>query len=100
MHFIYIINKYLARTTIWMKEKYGTIRYECTWAWGISEKSSLLARYQVFILKLSVMLATLRYRSVKEEICEDFICMWDNVKEGQVPWYCKFGLKENPWRKI
>ena len=86
MEFIRVFNK-LAINPIMMKEKWGTIRYE--WV-GLYTKDT-------FRFRLSLLLATLLYPSVKEEIVEDAPGLIDATPK--VPWFAKFALKKNPWKK-
>lgn len=86
MSFIYRFNK-LVGNKVMMKEKYGTVRYEYI-GWLTNDN---------FRFRLSLLLATILYPSVKAEIVEDSPGVTDSTPA--IPWFAKFALKTNPWSR-
>lgn len=98
MSLIHKIGK-LGFLSIWMKEKYGTIRYEFTCFWGFKP---IITPYQQFIFHLAVTIAAYRYKHIASEVVEDLLSNYINERTGKgyVPWYWKPIIKENPWSTI
>lgn len=74
---------YIQKTTkrysgldVMMKEKYGTLRFEFIFLWGISEYKWISA-YQFYILYLVIKRACRKWPHIKEEILEDLIIVAD-----------------------
>lgn len=79
--------------TVWMKEKYGTIRYEYTYFWKFHETSKVLCHLQVLWFKIVLIVTCIRYYDIRLEILDD----WMSNYKG-VPWYFRPFIKENPWK--
>lgn len=93
MNLIYKIGR-VGGLHIWMKEKYGTIRYEMSFAWGWIKGFMWL---QNFIFKFAVTFAMIRYKHIAKEIVNDLLSNYIRNKKTYVPWYWKWAIKENPW---
>jgi hypothetical protein len=95
MSFIYKYSQ-IAKLNVMMKEKYGTIRYEFYPFWGF-RKTKWIARLQLYWFESIVLLSTLKYRHIAEEILNDTPRLADMTPK--IPWYAKHILKNNPWSK-
>lgn len=68
IRFISRFNYKYARLSIMMKEKYGTIRYECLFF----SKYSIIRKYQKYMFRLSLRKAVTMFPCVKREIVDDY----------------------------
>lgn len=93
MRFIYILSR-LTGMKVWMKEKYGTVRYEMIFCWGFS-KNKYICRLQFIGFKIVLVLACIRFYSIRKEILEDWLGHIDGL-----PIYFRPFIKENPWKTI